>query len=553
MKDKQTNLPRKDIESVFTLYKNRHFKEALVSIKALNANYPNQSILFNIAGACHQGLGVLESAAKMFKIATVISPKYAEAHFNLGVVLQDLDNKDAAIESYKAAIAISPKYPYAFNNLGNIFLSLGKFDEAIESFEWAIAHKHDFAEAHNNLGNAFNESLQPLKAIKSFQKAIFYNPKYEKAFFNVALVYKDLGDKLNFIKNIEKAIKLNPNLGHAYYHLSQVKTFKPGEPEIKLMEEALQSKNLDSIDLIGFNFALAKVYDDIDNQEKQFTFLNEANRLRKNELDYSIDKDQKLFSKIKDSFSVPPCKVKITKNDKSSIKPIFIIGMPRSGTSLVHQILDNHKDVKGLGELNSLNKHVVPLLKKFDKKDSESYSNSDLLSLREQYFSSLPIHDDGHKIIIDKMPLNFRYVGFILSAFPEAKIIHMKRNPMASCWSIYKSEFRGNAYSFDQTDIAKYFGLYMDIMEFWNNKFPNKMLNFIYEDLTINQKSETKKLLEYCQLDWDENCLNFYNNQTAVKTTSSMQVKKKMYQGSSEAWKKYRSFLRPLIEGLEAI
>ena len=551
MKDKQIILPKKEVESVFSLYKNGHLNDALASIKALNASFPNQPILFNIAGACYQGLGDLNSAVKMFKTVIKISPNYAEAHFNLGVVFQDMDNKYEAIQSYNKAIALMPKYPNAFNNLGNIFLSLGQFEKAIESFEWAIAHQHDHAEAHNNLGNAFYESLNPEKAILSFQKAIFYNSKYEKAFFNLALVYKDLGDKESFIKNIEKVLKLNPHLGHAYFHLSQVKTFKHDDPQIQMMERSLQTKNLDSIHLIGFNFALAKVYDDLGNHQKQFMFLNEANRLRKDELNYSIEKDQKLFSRIKETFSVLPTALLRSDLKESTLKPIFIIGMPRSGTSLVHQIIGSHPAVKGLGELNSLNKFVVPLLKKFDKEVDESYSNFDLLSLREQYLSSLPLNDDANKIIIDKMPLNFRYVGFIFSAFPEAKIVHMKRDPIATCWSIFKSEFRGNAYSFDQTDISKYYALYVDMMDFWNELFPNQILNFSYEKLTNNQEKETRRLLDYCEIDWDDNCLDFYNNRTVVKTTSSMQVKQKMYQGSSEAWKKYEPYLHPLIKGLD--
>ena len=551
MKDKQIRPNQNQVESVFTLYKNGQIKEALKDIKVLNAKYPNQPILFNIAGACYQGMGELEVAAKMFKTATMISADYAEAHFNLGVVLQELNKKDASIESYRKAIAISPKYPNAYNNLGNIFLSLGQLDSAIESFEWAIAHKHDFAEAYNNLGNAYNESLEPEKAIINFQKAISYNSKYEKAYFNLALVYKDLGNKEAFINYIEKVLALNPNLGHAYYHLSHVKKFTKDDMQIKQMQRALKISSLDSIDRIGLNFALAKVFEDLEEPERQFMFLNEANNLRKKELNYTINKDKKLFARIKETFNKLPAVLEINESKPTSIKPIFIIGMPRSGTSLVHQIIDNHYAVHGLGELNYLNKFVVPLLKTYNSKKKESFSNADLMTLREKYLDSLPIRGFEENIIIDKMPLNFRYVGFILTAFPEAKIIHMERNPMASCWSIYKNEFRGNAYSFNQSDIAEYYGLYKDLMDFWNKLFPDKILNFCYEDLTKNQEIETKNLLRYCELDWDENCLNFYNNESAVKTTSSMQVKQKMYQGSSDAWKKYESFLQPLIKGLD--
>jgi hypothetical protein len=153
-------------------------------------------------------------------------------------------------------------------------------------------------------------------------------------------------------------------------------------------------------------------------------------------------------------------------------------------------------------------------------------------------------------IIVDKMPLNFRYIGFILTAFPDSKIIHMNRDSMAVCWSIYKYFFPGNTYSYDQKDIAAYFLLYKDLMNFWKKKFPNQIYDLYYEKLTINQKIETQKLLKHCDLEWDENCLNFHKNTTAVKTTSAIQVKNKMYQGSSDVWKKYEAFLKPLLEGL---
>jgi hypothetical protein len=152
--------------------------------------------------------------------------------------------------------------------------------------------------------------------------------------------------------------------------------------------------------------------------------------------------------------------------------------------------------------------------------------------------------------VVDKMPLNFRHIGFILCAFPEAKIIHMNRDPMATCWSIYKYYFNGNYYSYSQEDLANYFLLYKDLMAFWHKTFPNKIYDLCYEDLTTAQESETRKLINYCNLEWDENCLKFNENKGAVKTTSALQVRKKMYQGSSEVWRKYESFLKPLIKGL---
>ena len=153
------------------------------------------------------------------------------------------------------------------------------------------------------------------------------------------------------------------------------------------------------------------------------------------------------------------------------------------------------------------------------------------------------------------MPLNFRYIGFILLAFPEAKIVHLNRDPVATCWSIYKYYFKsdGNGYAHNFEDLASYFKLYKNLMGFWNENFPGQIFDISYEKLTTDQEEETKKLLNFCELEWDENCINFHKNKRAVKTTSALQVRQKMYQGSSEAWKKYKTFLKPLIDNLEAI
>ena len=550
MKNQQASVPRKEVEIVYGLYSKGKIEEAIKQIKTLNEKYPNQPLLFNLIGACYKEIGQLDGSVKMFNIAVSLKPNYAEAYFNLATVLNDLEQKDESVKNYKKAIAIQPNYSDAHNNLGNVLLGLGQIDAAIESLEWAVAYKHDFAEAYNNLGNAFNDYGNSDKAIENYQKAITYNPHYEKAFFNLALVFKDLGRKEDFIINIKKALNLNPNWGHAYYHLSRIKKYKKNDPQINEMIQALKSENISSIDLIGLNFALSKVYEDLEKHDKQFKYLNEANSLRKKELNYSIEKDQNLFSTIKKAFKSPPKTLDIPKSKANSKRPIFIVGMPRSGTSLVHQILDSHSSVKGVGELNHINNIVFPLLKAHREETKNCFSKNDLLSLRKQYLQSPPIADLNEMIFVDKMPLNFRHLGFILSSFPEAKIIHMKRNPMATCWSIYKYEFRGNAYSFDQKDIANYYGLYINLMEFWKKLFPKKILDVCYEDLTISQELETKKILKYCELDWEVNCLDFHTNNSAVKTTSSMQVRQKMYQGSSEAWRKYEPYLQPLIKGL---
>mgnify|MGYP000291757847 CR=1 FL=1 len=293
------------------------------------------------------------------------------------------------------------------------------------------------------------------------------------------------------------------------------------------------------------------IRDSLGNDDDFFKFLNKGNKLRKKELNYTFNKDKNLILKIKEAFKVSLHQVKKSPNKKSTLKPIFIVGMPRSGTSLVEQIISSHNKVYGAGELEFLGKIMASGLKEFiDNKNS--FTEKTIVSIREQYLNSLSSLSASESFITDKMPLNFRFVGFILSAFPEAKIIHLNRDPMATCWSIYKHYFKsnGNGYAHNYKDLAAYYFLYKDLMVFWNNLYPDKIYDISYEELTINQEDETRKLLKYCELDWDENCLDFHANTRAVKTTSALQVRQRMYQGSSEAWKKYEIYLQPLIDEL---
>ena len=295
--------------------------------------------------------------------------------------------------------------------------------------------------------------------------------------------------------------------------------------------------------------------------------MHEGNRLRKEELNYSLDKDQNLFSIVKKMFSSPPS----LSYEPSTIRPVFIVGMPRSGTSLVEQIIDSHHAVHGAGESQTFRKLLTLIVRDHLIEDTTTASTiiggvnmsiSDMnnlpkkvfLSIREQYLDELSSLNVPENVITNKGLLNFRFIGFILLAFPEAKIVHLKRDARATCWSIYKNNFhqKGIGYGNNLEDLAGFYGLYTDLMDFWHQSFPDKIYDLCYEDLTTNQEEETRKLLEYCELDWDENCLNFHTNKRAVKTASALQVRQKMYQGSSEAWKKHEAYLEPLIKALSS-
>ena len=553
MLNKKPNMTREQVESVLLLYNNGKIQEAINTIKALNESYPNVPLLFNLLGACYQSLDNLDAAMQMFQTATKLKPDYAEAYFNQGVVFKHLNKLDESIKAYKKTISLNPNYPDAHNNLGNLYKEIGNRDDAIESYEWAIAYRPDFEITHLNLGVLYSEFDQEV-AIKHYQKAIAIKPGYSEAHYNLGSTLRHLGRKADSIKSYEKAIEFNPHYVDAHKNLSAMKEYKKDDPQISQMKLLLSNKNLAESDKVSLNFALSKVYEDLNNQNDFFKFLHQGNKLRKEELNYSFDDDYEMISKIREVFMLPHTKTKQSSYKTSEIKPIFIVGMPRSGTSLVEQIISSHHSVYGAGELEFLAQNSYKELKKHYASTNNVFSEKSFLYIRERYLESLSNLNVSESIITDKMPLNFRFIGFILSAFPDAKIVHLNRDARATCWSIYKYYFKsdGNGYSYNLQDLVSYYCLYDELMKFWHKLYPNQIYDISYEDLTTNQENETRNLLEYCGLDWDDNCINFHTNKRAVKTTSALQVKEKMYQGSSEVWKKYESHIQPLIKGLSS-
>ena len=553
-KNNQGSLSSQQLEYVIALYNNGQAQEAVTAIKALNQEYPNEPLLFNILGACYKSLGQFDGALQMFDTATKIKPDYAEAYFNLGVIQQELIQSDRAIISYKKAIEFDSNYPDAHNNLGIIYLNINQLDRAIKHFELAISFKKDFAEAHNNLGSCLQKKGQLENSLNRYKLAISINENYAQAHNNLGILYQKLGRIDDALESYEKAIVSNSGYAEAHFNLSALKKYSLNDSQIAKMQSLLASNELSQSNKIYLCFAMAKVNEDLGLPEELFKFLNEGNKLRKEQLNFSFDKTEGLNLFIRRIFKTRIPEIKKSLYVPSLIKPIFILGMPRSGTSLVEQIISSHHKVYGAGELKSLNNIIASLTKHNTFIESENLSEKNIFSIREKYLESLANLNISENIITDKWPLNFKNIGFILSAFPEAKIVHLKRDTTATCWSIYKHYFSdsGNGWAYNLDDLAQFYNLYEDLMEFWHELYPNKIYDISYEDLTTNQEEETRKLLEYCDLEWDEDCLNFHTNERAVQTASSLQVREKMYQGSSEVWKQYWARIQPLIDGLKS-
>jgi len=585
----KNELPLDKIDSVIELFTSGKTQLTLDAIDALSEIYPNEPVLFNIKGACYATLGQLNKAILIYKKAISIMPDYADLHYNLGNTLRELNQLEDAIKSYENALSIKKDYVAArYNlgvtlqeleryddaaeqyekallndsqnievliNLGSVYQALGQFEEASEQYEAILAINPLNEDALNNLGIIFRDLDQSDDAISYFKKVLEINPQYAGAYYNLGFIYQDLGKAEDAISQYEKAVAISDH-AWSYHNLSYLKNYKANDPHITKIKLLLSSNNLIQLDRIHLNLALAKVNESLGNQKEFFKFLNEGNSLRKKELDYSLDQTLKTHTCIKKIFkSTIPSIKKLNSFLQNEKRPIFIVGMPRSGTSLVEQIISSHHQVFGAGELNTLTKLVSPIIKNYLAGDITKLTEKTLLYIHQEYSEMLSRLNSSEAVITDKLPLNFQYIGFILSIFPDAKIVHLKRDARATCWSNYKHFFTDeeNGYSHNFDDLIGFYSLYKDLMDFWHETYPNKIYDLCYEDLTKNQEKETKKLLEYCDLDWDENCLKFHENQRQVKTPSTMQVRKKMYQGSSDDWKKHWTYIQPLIDGLKSL
>jgi len=544
-------LLKKEVNYAVKLLTNGQINEALKIVEALIKKSPNVPLLYNIRGVCYQTIRELGNAIDDFSQATILKSDYAEAYCNLGVTYQEKGDLVSAVNAYKNAIDNDNNYPTAHNNLGKIFLASGEIDSSIEHLECAITLKSDFADAHNNLGSAFLRINKLNDAIKSYKKAIALKPDFAVANNNLGIAYLRTGDPKLASKFFENAITITPGYATAHHNLSGVKVYKEKDKQVSLIESLLIENNLSQKERIYLNFALAKAYEDLGNHEELFKHLNEGNRIRKKEMSNSIADSEEHNELIKLFFNSN--NIKLTYRDSLPIRPIFIVGMPRSGTSLVEQIISSHHEVYGAGEVNNFHNIIMPIIEKHAVNENYNLKNDEFALIRKQYSNSLERFYANEKVITDKWILNFKTIGFILSAFPESKIVHLKRDARATCWSIYKHYFsdEGNRWAYDYQDLARFYKSYVGLMDYWHNLFPGKIYDISYEDLTSNQEKETRNLLKYCDLDWDENCLNFYTNTRAVKTASAVQVRNKMYQGSSDVWRKYSEHLKPLLDALK--
>jgi len=570
-------------QSVINLYNQGKLQQALEQATVLLQQFPSSSSLYNISGAVYKGLGQLDASVGAYKKALSIKPDYAEAYYNMGVILKHQgkleeaieacnkalvikpDNAEAynnmgialqeqgkleeSIEAYNKALAIKPDYADAYYNMGGTLQEQRKLEDALEAYNKALAIKPDYAEASNNMGGTLKEQGKLEEAIEAYNKALAIKPDYAEAYNNMGVTLQNQGKPEAATEAYNKALAIKPDYAGAHRHLSTVTKYNPNDPQINEVDELLQRQNLNKSDRCYLHYTYAKMKEDLGDLSVAFDNYVAGGELRQKLLTYDFTQDQKLFSKIKNT--APQFKDVALNLSREAIKhtPIFILGMPRSGTTLIEQIISSHTQVTGAGELGYLSRFGTKLIAGLTAPTVEAIS-----VFRERYLTGLAKRANGQAFVTVKMPQNFQYIALICAAFPEAKIIHVQRDAKAICWSNFKHYFVANGlgYSYSLADTVEYYGLYKDLMHFWSQSYSDRIYNLDYDKLTENQEPETRRLIEYLELNWQDACLAPQKNKRSVKTASQHQVRQKVYQGSSQAWRKYEPFLNGVFDGLEA-
>ena len=534
-----SNFFDKKKQKILELYKEKKYQDVIKFGEKLIKKKSNDTQLIYLLGLSFINLQKFLNAEKYFEKLLSLK-KTHDIYYIYGNILKRLKKYSEASASFEKAIELNPNFSEAFNNLGNIKKSLNEPDKAIECFKMAIKLKDNNIEALFNLASIYQENNKFEDLIKVYKKLLHFDKNHIKTLYNLGSAYLFLGNISEGKNYFQKVLKLDQSNIPSFRNYVSVTKIDKNDKLFKHFQN-LNFDKLDNHEKILIFDALSKCYFDQKNNDLGFNYLLKLNLIKKENTKFSLLKQQDKYKNIKDFFeNTANFNLKFSDGIKS--KPVFILGMPRSGTSLLEQILSTHSKIHGAGELNYLEK-IINQLGLIKPKDIKYY----FTEIRNYYYKNLSKISEK-PYIIDKTPLNCRWIGYIVNAFPEAKIIHIDRNPMAVCWSNYKTSFvdSGLDFSLSQEDTAKYFILYNDLMKFWFKKFNNQIININYEDFVQDFELQTKNILLKLNLDWEDELRNYEKTHRVVKTASFNQVRDKIKKNTSKQWEEYSDYLKPM-------
>ena len=508
-----------------------------------------------IAGAQDE-LGRAQRAIAAYRRAIEINPDFLEAWFDLGGALADAGDLSEAIDCYRQATRLGPKMAEAHHGLGAALLKAGEGGPAIDHLERALALRPDFPEALFELGNALRGERRIEPAAARFGDAIALRPSYAEAYLNRAGCLQMLGEFDEARRLLESAIARKPDLCEAHHELVRARRITEADrPIIARIETLLADKELGEKDRCNLHFALGKAYDDLGERERAFENFASANRLKRATLDYDPAKLEDQFGEICRTFDAAFFAARRGYGDPCE-RPVFLVGMPRSGTTLVEQILASHGQIFGAGELPIIGRLAARLHRELGVEQpypacADTLDEAASLALAQPYLEHLRALDGEAARVTDKMPSNFIHLGLIALLFPNSRIIHCRRIPADTCLSCYFQNFSlPLRFAYDLRDLGHYHRQYERLMAHWKAVLPLPIHDIEYEALIADPQKASREIIAFCGLEWDEACLRPHEHKRTVDTASVWQVRQPIYNSSVEKWRAYEKHLGPLLDAL---
>ncbi len=483
-------------------------------------------------------------------------PKYADAHCNIGNAFFRLENYDKAVAAFNQTLALSPDNPAALMGLARAYKEQERLDEARTMVNRALLLEPDKAEAYSLSGDIYTKTEQYGLAEAEYRKAIALDENLLGGYLGLGQLQMELGQLDESQASFYKAMEIDPEEIAPYVHLAQARKIKPDDPILARLEtEAESFDSMPSTKAMPLHFALGKAYDDLKEYDKAFPHFAEGCRLKRERIQYSADNHDSACQNIREFFSKETIDRLRGGGDPTDV-PIFVLGMPRSGTTLTETILASHPDVYGAGELHDLlgiaNQPIAGKLSEGFPLSMIGVTPEDLGRAGARYLAGLRERNATARHITDKMPANFLALGLIHLMLPNARIIHVRRNAADICLSCFTKMFNNSQYhTYDLIELGRYYVNYAKLMEHWRNVLPaDAFLDVQYEQLVTDKEAQTRRLIEYCGLEWNDACLESHKTERSIKTASITQVRQPVYTSSVERWRPYEKHLQPLFEVL---
>ena len=527
--------------------------EADELIKNFFENNEDYGLLYK--GVRHLHASRYRKAEDAFKKVLIEDENNIDALRFMGILAFKSGNHDIAEAMLTKALKLDPTYSLVWANLAQVFSVTGQLDKAKKSFKNILNMEPKNGLIWAEYGTVLTKLANYEEGRDAYLKALEFKPDSPRVHLSLGHVYKTMGEIDNSINSYKNTILQNNLSGEAYWSLANLKTYSFSENEIKDMEDTLKG-DMSDIERSQMHFALGKAYEVKKDFDKSFKNYYEGNKVKKGLIKYSSDDTTDNTKRILNFFNKENIQ-KLAKSSTEDRDPIFVLGMPRSGSTLVDQIISSHSKVDGTqelpniikiaAELNTNNQNNYPeVLKELDE--------SKLSNLGKDYISETAWARDSAPFFIDKMPNNFIHIGLIKTILPNAKIIDTRRDPMDTCFSCFKQFFaRGQLFTYSLEDLGNYYTDYIRAMNHWHNVF-GKDIYTVHYDNVINETEETiRELIDYCELPFEKECLEFYNSSRPVKTPSAEQVRQPIYKSGLNYWKNYEKHLLPLKKIIDEI